>query len=397
MPSTVYSLGGALCGIVLAHVDDFQIGGGRSNHNFKTTLDHLKGLYKWGKWVDDANGYKVSGINVQRTQDRGFHLDMEGYTKSVEPMSIPGPRKKQTDDRITTREHTQTLAILGQGQWLAVQMMPQVASLISQIQGMLPEFKVKDLGLVNQLVRWIHTFASTGITIHPLHQVNLDGWHDATWCSRPDLSSQGAYLICATTPEALDGARARFNPIAWASKKLPRVSRSSLSSEVQAGGECLEKLEFIQVSWRELGTGQTQIGNTAQRTANLKECAPAHVITDCKSIYDAINVNTSACLGLSDKRAAVEAKAMKEAFENSPNTLRWVHSHAQLADGLTKYDIEAIRLLNDFILNGIWRLVHDPEFESARKGFQKTLKVLETKKQHNLGHHTTTAETKTWQ
>jgi hypothetical protein len=83
MPSTVYSLGGALCGIVLAHVDDFQIGGGRSNHNFKTTLDHLKGLYKWGKWVDDANGYKVSGINVQRTQDRGFHLDMEGYTKSV--------------------------------------------------------------------------------------------------------------------------------------------------------------------------------------------------------------------------------------------------------------------------------------------------------------------------
>lgn len=141
----------------------------------------------------------------------------------------------------------------------------------------------------------------------------------------------------------------------------------------------MEKLEFIQVSWRELGTGQTQIGNTAQRTANLKECAPAHVITDCKSIYDAINVNTSACLGLSDKRAAVEAKAMKEAFENSPNTLRWVHSHAQLADGLTKYDIEAIRLLNDFILNGIWRLVHDPEFESARKGFKKTLKVLETK------------------
>eukprot|EP00974_Lingulodinium_polyedra_P101507 9833229-Lingulodinium_polyedra.AAC.1 len=47
--------------------------------------------------------------------------------------------------------------------------------------------------------------------------------------------------------------------------------------------------------------------------------------------------------------------------------LRWVHSEAMPADGLTKGSSAARAVLQDFLTRGYWRLVRDPEFTSAKK------------------------------
>ena len=63
-----------------------------------------------------------------------------------------------------------------------------------------------------------------------------------------------------------------------------------------------------------------------------KSCA----ITDCKSLYDALEKNESLGLGLSEKRTAIEVTATRQQMQATGIETRWVNSDRQLADVLTK-------------------------------------------------------------
>ncbi len=56
--------------------------------------------------------------------------------------------------------------------------------------------------------------------------------------------SQGGYVLAATDPSLLQGQKAACSLIAWSSKKLPRVSRSSAPAEVQGMSEAMEEVEY---------------------------------------------------------------------------------------------------------------------------------------------------------
>ena len=47
--------------------------------------------------------------------------------------------------------------------------------------------------------------------------------------------------------------------------------------------------------------------------------------------------------------------------------MRWVHTFAMLADGLTKATKEALCALQTMISKGRWRFVYDEHFISGRK------------------------------
>ena len=94
---------------------------------------------------------------------------------------------------------------------------------------------------------------------------------------------------------------------------------------------------------------------------------------------DSINVSKSSGLGLSDKRAATECVEFKECLVDIGAELRWVHSHAQVADGCTKIKKGALKTLNYFLTKGQWQLIYDEEFESARKRAEKGLDILASK------------------
>eukprot|EP00969_Alexandrium_andersonii_P000500 21415-Alexandrium_andersonii.AAC.1 len=66
-----------------------------------------------------------------------------------------------------------------------------------------------------------------------------------------------------------------------------------------------------------------------ERMKAMAESGPAAVVTDCKSLYDSVNGSESSCVGLSDKRAAIEVLAAKQALATNGIGVRWVHSHAQ--------------------------------------------------------------------
>ncbi|CAK0860660.1 unnamed protein product [Prorocentrum cordatum] len=52
--------------------------------------------------------------------------------------------------------------------------------------------------------------------------------------------------------------------------------------------------------------------------------------------------------------------------EEGETIVRWVHSHAQLADGMTKASQQAFNVLHSFLKSQRWKIVHDERFLSAR-------------------------------
>ena len=201
------------------------------------------------------------------------------------------------------------------------------------------------------------------IVFKPLKDPVFVAFHDAAWAVRRDGKSQGGYILGMAEREILEGEASAVSPIIQATRKCPRVTRSSLGCEIQSANMAAEELEFLRLAYTEVRYG----------TVNLRDLpgmfalTAATLVTDCKGLYDSLMRNVSAGLGTDDRRTGIEALGLRQSMHESSTTMRWVHSAALLADGLTKSSAASRMILIDFLTRGYWRLKHDAEFTSAKK------------------------------
>ena len=94
------------------------------------------------------------------------------------------------------------------------------------------------------------------------------------------------------------------------------------------------------------------------------------VITDAKSLYDALERSESSTRNLTERRTAAEVAAIRQRLEHGFIYKGWVNSDRQMADGLTKP--QAAWKLLEIMSAGKWKIAWDATFQSARK-----LKVAE--------------------
>ncbi|CAK0888982.1 unnamed protein product [Prorocentrum cordatum] len=140
---------------------------------------------------------------------------------------------------------------------------------------------------------------------------------------------------------------------------------SSTSAEVQMMTETLDEISYVRLFIYELECGQVDNTNKQHVNDAMSSC-PGVLVTDGKSGYDAIEKSESAGLGLRDKRTSIECLGIRQQKEQTALQIRWVHSDAMLADGLSKD--RAAKVLLEFFRSGQrWRLVDDPLHRSARK------------------------------
>jgi hypothetical protein len=186
---------------------------------------------------------------------------------------------------------------------------------------------------------------------------------DASHETRLDKSSQGGQLHVFADCCILDGKEAKITIVDWKSWKLQRVVRSSLAAEAQAFAEAQDQQEFINIFVLEC------LEPTGLKLSNLDEilsCLPASpIFTDCKSLYDALAINMSSGLSLSEKRTALEVIAMQQKMQSNNSYVKWVNSERQLADGLTK--VSASQQLAELQVRGTMKVVFDPEYTAAKK------------------------------
>ena len=189
------------------------------------------------------------------------------------------------------------------------------------------------------------------------------GWSDAAVGNRKDFSSSGGYFITATEPKILQSKATVLNPISWKSGKLPRVARSSLSAEIQAFSIAEEELMFVRMQWLEF------IGHDipSHDAVKLLPKSRGVLVTDARSLFDVIKKgpNNTSGYGLKEKYSVLDMMSVFQRLARGCTETRWVHSDAQIADSLTKpvANSSLIRVLT----NGVWTLVDDPCFTSAKK------------------------------
>ena len=79
-----------------------------------------------------------------------------------------------------------------------------------------------------------------------------------------------------------------------------------------------------------------QRDDLVEATENQVRCIKGIICTDSRGGYDAVEVNESPLLGLSNLRAALQAFQLRDNLQRVGSELRWLASDYDLADSMTK-------------------------------------------------------------
>ena len=194
---------------------------------------------------------------------------------------------------------------------------------------------------------------------------------DQAHANRPKGDSTGGLVTLAAGPSSITGVVTPMSLISWRTWKLKRKAIGSNDAEVQSILEAEDQNFRVRLLWSEIhGVGR----NRKDKRANLVEQAEAQVLhvrgvlcTDSRGGYDAVEINESPLLGLSNLRAALQAFQLRDNLQRVNCELRWLASDYDLADSMTKKRSESRFGLEKFLKTWVWTIAFDPSFTASKK------------------------------
>ena len=166
----------------------------------------------------------------------------------------------------------------------------------------------------------------------------------------------------------LSNERAVIAPLAWSSRKIARVVRSTLSAEVVALCNSVDRMSWIRLFWEWMKNPSVDISQPDQV---LKGSPQAALVTDCKSAFGI--ATKTAIHSCSELRTQLECLLLRERLQENCQ-MRWVHSKAMLADCLTKMmDGSELRRC---LASGYYALFDEGEILAERLGKRQSLQWL---------------------
>ena len=199
--------------------------------------------------------------------------------------------------------------------------------------------------------------------------------------NRPGGDSTGGLVTLMAGPEAKGGHVCPMVLLSWRSWKLKRKAISSNDAEVQAALEGEDHNFRVRLLWTEMhgaGWNRTpaidQVAWAEQQVRNTTGILG----TDSRGGYDAVQVNESPMLGLSNLRAALQALQLRESLIRTNCHLRWLASDYDLGDALTKKRPDCRTGLMKFLQTRLWCVAFDPSFTAARKNAQRGKSAIQT-------------------
>ena len=94
---------------------------------------------------------------------------------------------------------------------------------------------------------------------------------------------------------------------------------------------------------------------------------PSILVTDCKSLYDAIH-KEGAVPASTDKRLAIELAIVKAKTVSGETDLRWIDARYQIADCLTKHaSRKSDAVLQKNLQKAQWRITAEEDMLDKRK------------------------------
>ena len=385
-PKVIGAMGG--------HVDDFHRIGDDSDE-WKAVKESVDKAYKWG--MAKRGAYRHAGTDVSTVKDEhGYDqivVDQAYYIETLQDVAIETDRLR-SGEALQKRDVDACRAALGALQWLAIQSQPQLCARCNllltelvtngtmetarEIQQMIGEVRQESFKLVfrkfPQARHWSElVFISMGDQAHN---------------NRPKGDSTGGMVTLVAGPESVDGQVTVMSLLAWRTWKLRRKAIGSNDAEVQSILEAEDQNFRTRLLWTELhgAAGRDEQRALRRDLVNVVEDQILQVkgilCTDSRGGYDAVEVNESPLLGLSNMRAALQAFQLRDNLRRAGCELRWLASDYDLADALTKRKLEARLGLLKFLRSGHWSIRFDPSFTSAKKGKKQGRCAIDTVDQH---------------
>ena len=155
-------------------------------------------------------------------------------------------------------------------------------------------------------------------------------------------------------------AEKTVTPVFWRSGKVERVCRSPACAETMASLDGEDDLHYLRFLWAELCGKHVNPRRPDEAVRETKGL----MVTDAKNLYDKISKPVVVIKG-AEKRASIEAVALKENLERGQTDLRWVNGDSMLANSLTK-TTEKGQMALFLSLGQRWRITYDEEMKSAK-------------------------------
>ncbi|CAE7701788.1 RE1 [Symbiodinium sp. CCMP2592] len=342
---------GTLRGAISGHVDDFLFMGDDNDKEWQEILRKIQEKFRWGDW--ESGSFVQCGVKVTQTK-QGFELSQPDYTRDIKEIPLNASRRKEDDSPINVAPHFSA----------------EVSLLLSETT----EGTVQTVKKANSLLRQAHLRQDHKMLIHgftPDTPLGIYAWVDAANQNRvKGGSTQGIFIGFAPLALAA-GEVTEISPVSWHSSHLDRTCRSPGSAEVQAAVNGEDSLYFARYQWSEMLHGEVDVRQPNDAVSRV----PGYLITDSRNVYDKLTTEVLVIKG-AEKKSNIELLSVKEAQMSTGIHVRWVHSEAQLANGLTKSGPSREFELF-YQMQGRWRIVEDPSMMSARRRKQAGLQPLE--------------------
>ena len=359
----VNSLGSErLVGMVIMHVDDLLGAGCPNSPRYAAVVEQLKENFSFREWKEDLEVMEYCGCELQRTPEGGRKLHQGKYFDKVKPIAYD--KKLPLHQPLNEREVTQLRGLLGSLQWPAVQTSPHLQCSASLMAAHVSNATLQTVQDCNRLLKFAKENKDIGLVYNhlgPAEKLRLLCFFDAGFSTRLDGSSQGGYVLMMVNEDLMHSAEeGEYHILDWRSFKTPRVARSSLGAEAQAGGQASDAVDFACRFWHHLMEPHMPLKQLLEVQSSLKPV----MITDAKALYDAFH-REGASSSVVDKRVSLEIRAMKERLLELGGNLKWMSSDRQIADGLTKESARALfaaRLKHQKL-----KLTWDPTYKAMKK------------------------------
>ena len=123
----------------------------------------------------------------------------------------------------------------------------------------------------------------------------------------------------------------------WRSPRAKRVCRSTLAAETQAADAGLDAALYLRQMIAEIVFSDYRAARDRQLPPTW---LPSVLMTDCRSLYDALTKDGAPSLP-TEKRLAIDLAALADTADDHgwdvKQLYRWIPTNLQLADFLTKY------------------------------------------------------------
>ena len=372
---------GELMGTVGVHVDDGLFCG---NEEFHKRINLLETKYPFGS--RKQREFTFTGLHIVQKADHSIWVDQTQYVKDIPPITIPQDRRRNPEVEVTEDERHALRAVIGSLQYAAVNTRPDLGSRLGGLQGRINCATVHDLVEANKTLHEAKMHSETCIKYQPipLESLRFVAFSDASFASEKNRSSHQGMIIVAADECIGKNQTSPINPIVWASRKIQKVTVSTLASEAMAMAGTVDTLAWVRLYWGWLMNSKCQwrLGDETLKklppafsawkddeeledpnpslakhleTLKTKETKDSIIATDCKSLYDLVNRN--AAPSCQEFRTMLQAKLVKEHLDTGVQ-IRWVPSGAQVADALTK--IMDSTVLRECLRLGLYKL-HDEQ------------------------------------